>query len=103
VSKGISPGGGSVATNNEYLVDDVDKFAELARSERPVGILGHSTGGEPERSHRFRTLLPMIDAKDEMRIVFLADRQCWGALSLFRAASSSPSWSVRSTTSERVP
>ncbi|MBB5917631.1 DNA-binding CsgD family transcriptional regulator [Nocardia transvalensis] len=84
VSGGIPPGGGSVATHNEYLVDDVDKFADLARSQRSVGMLNHSTGGEPERSHRFRTVLPIIDAQDEMRIVFLADRQCWGALSLFR-------------------
>lgn len=84
VSEGVPPGGGSVATHNEYLVDDVDKFADLARAQRLVGILGRSTGGEPDRSHRFRTVLPMIEAKDELRVVFLADRQCWGALSLFR-------------------
>jgi hypothetical protein len=48
----------------------------VARSQRPVGILGRKTGGEPERNHRFRTLLPMIEAKNEMRIVFRADRQC---------------------------
>ncbi len=84
VSEGVPPDGGSAATHNEYLVADVDKFADLARSQRPVGILGRSTGGEPDRSHRFRTVLPMVEAKDEMRVVFLVDRQCWGALSLFR-------------------
>ncbi|GAB7044512.1 MULTISPECIES: LuxR C-terminal-related transcriptional regulator [Catenuloplanes] len=84
VSAGMPPDGGAAATHNEYLVDDVDKFAELARTRRTVGILGHSTGGEPDRSHRFRTLLPMIDARDEMRVVFLADGHCWGAISLFR-------------------
>jgi DNA-binding CsgD family transcriptional regulator len=84
VSAGIPPGGASVATHNEYLVEDVDKFADLVRSRRSVGILGHSTGGEPDRSHRFRTVLPLIEAHDEMRVVFVADRRCWGALSLFR-------------------
>ena len=84
VSEGLPPDSGAVATHNEYLVADVDKFADLARSQQRVGILGRSTGGEPERSHRFRTVLPLIEAKDEMRVVFLADRQCWGAISLFR-------------------
>ncbi|MDP9794034.1 DNA-binding CsgD family transcriptional regulator [Catenuloplanes nepalensis] len=84
VSEGMPPDGGTAATHNEYLVDDVDKFAEMARTNRAVGILGHSTGGEPGRSHRFRTILPMIDARDEMRVVFLADGRCWGAISLFR-------------------
>lgn len=86
VSEGVPADGGPAATHNEYLVDDVDKFAELARSGRTVGVLGHSTGGAPERSHRFRTILPMIDAHDEMRAVFLADGRCWGAISLFRGA-----------------
>lgn len=88
VSEGLPPDGGAVATHNEYLVADVDKFADLARSQQPVGILGRSTGGEPDRSHRFRTVLQLIEAKDEMRVVFLADRQCWGALSLFRGHTS---------------
>ncbi|MFD5827252.1 helix-turn-helix transcriptional regulator [Lentzea sp. NPDC060358] len=84
VSQGIPHGSASVAVHNEYLVEDVDKFADLARSRHPVGILGLSTGGEPGRSHRFRTVLPLIEAGDEMRVVFLADGRCWGALSLFR-------------------
>lgn len=84
VSHNIPAGGESIAAYNEYLVDDVDKFADLARSGRTVGVLGLSTGGEPSRSHRFRTVLPMMEAKDEMRIVFLAGQRCWGAISLFR-------------------
>nr|WP_221383026.1 helix-turn-helix transcriptional regulator [Actinoplanes polyasparticus] len=84
VSHNIPVGGESVAAHNEYLVDDVDKFADLARSRRTVGVLGLSTGGEPGRSHRFRTVLPMLEAKDEMRIVFVTGQRCWGAISLFR-------------------
>ncbi|MDQ0364079.1 LuxR C-terminal-related transcriptional regulator [Catenuloplanes indicus] len=86
VSAGMPPDGGPAVTHNEYFVDDVDKFAELARTRRAVGILGHSTGGEPVRSHRYRTVLPMLGARDEMRAVFIADGRCWGAISLFRGA-----------------
>ncbi|MGP2440725.1 LuxR C-terminal-related transcriptional regulator [Streptomyces sp. JW3] len=84
VSDGIPPGNTWLASYNEYLVADVDKFADLARSGRTVGILSHSTGGDPSRSPRFRTVLPAIDARHELRAVFIADGECWGAISLFR-------------------
>ena len=60
VSLGIPPGSGQLASHNEYVEPDVDKFADLARSGRTVGILGHSTGGDPSASARFRTVLPAI-------------------------------------------
>ncbi|MFZ3566858.1 LuxR C-terminal-related transcriptional regulator [Streptomyces sp. BH097] len=84
VSDGIPPGSAGLASHNEYLVADVDKFADLARTGRTVGILSHSAGGDPTRSARFRTVLPVIDARHELRAVFLADGECWGALALFR-------------------
>jgi DNA-binding CsgD family transcriptional regulator len=84
VSEGIPPGSAGLASHNEYLVADVDKFADLARTGRIVGVLGHSTGGDPSSSARFRTVLPVIDARHELRAVFVADGECWGALSLFR-------------------
>ncbi|MBA6434427.1 LuxR C-terminal-related transcriptional regulator [Streptomyces sp. GMR22] len=84
VSGGIPPGNAALASHNEYLEDDVDKFADLARTGRTVGILSHSTGGDPRRSPRFHTVLPIIGAEHELRAVFLADGECWGAVSLFR-------------------
>ncbi|WP_212908589.1 LuxR C-terminal-related transcriptional regulator [Streptomyces sp. TS71-3] len=84
VSEGIPPGNAALASHNEYLESDVDKFADLARSGRTVGILSDSTGGDPRRSRRFRTVLPVIGAEHELRAVFLADGECWGAVSLFR-------------------
>ncbi|MGW5449806.1 LuxR C-terminal-related transcriptional regulator [Streptomyces asiaticus] len=84
VSGGIPPGNAALASHNEYLEADVDKFADLARTGRTAGILSHSTGGDPRRSPRFHTILPIIGAEHELRAVFLADGECWGAVSLFR-------------------
>jgi DNA-binding CsgD family transcriptional regulator len=84
VSGGLPPGGGSLAAYNEYQVPDVDKFAVLARSADPVGILSVSTGGNLQASHRFRTVLPLIGARHELRAAFVADGCCWGAIALFR-------------------
>ncbi|MGI5195744.1 response regulator transcription factor [Streptomyces sp. CA-288835] len=84
VSEGIPPGSAQLASHNEYLVADVDKFADLARTGRTVGILSDSVGGDLPRSARFRTVLPVIEAQHELRAVFVADGECWGALALFR-------------------
>ncbi len=84
VSDGIPPGSEDLAAHNEYLVSDFDKFADLARSGRTVGILSQSTGGELASSARFRTVLPVIDARHELRAVFMADGECWGGLAMFR-------------------
>jgi hypothetical protein len=42
---------------NEFLEDDVNKFAVLARSTRPVGILSQATDGDLQRSPRFARVL----------------------------------------------
>jgi DNA-binding CsgD family transcriptional regulator len=84
VSEGIPPGSARLAAHNEYLVPDVDKFADLARTGRTVGILSRSAGGDPSSSARYRTILPVIDARHELRAVFLVDGECWGAVSMFR-------------------
>ncbi|MBE9499835.1 hypothetical protein IHE61_21740 [Streptomyces sp. GKU 257-1] len=60
----------------------MDKFADLARTGRTVGILSRSAASHG--SERLRAVLPAIDAQHELRAVFLADGECWGALSLFR-------------------
>ncbi|RRQ76421.1 LuxR family transcriptional regulator [Streptomyces griseofuscus] len=73
----------AAAAHNEHLVDDVTKFATLARSEVPAGTLGAATGGDPESSHRYRAVLPMIDARHELRASFVVDRRCWGVIVLF--------------------
>jgi DNA-binding CsgD family transcriptional regulator len=75
-----------VLANNEYAVDDVTKFAQLARAKRKAASLNEATGGHPERSPRFRELLTPAGLGPELRTAFVADGATWGALILVRRA-----------------
>jgi DNA-binding CsgD family transcriptional regulator len=71
---------------NEYLEDDVNKFADLARRTPPVGILSVTTGGDLHRSARHaRILAPYgYDDGDELRVVFRDGAAVWGCAALHR-------------------
>ena len=71
---------------NEFLEDDVNKFAALARAQRPVGILSEVTDGDQRRSPRYvRLLAPHgFEHGDELRAVFRDGDAVWGAVSLHR-------------------
>jgi DNA-binding CsgD family transcriptional regulator len=71
---------------NEFLEDDVNKFATLARAVRPVGTLGQLTNGHPERSARHvRFLAPLgFEDGDELRSVFRDGEATWGAVAIHR-------------------
>jgi hypothetical protein len=75
-----------VLANNEYAVEDVNKFDELARAERKAATMSEATGGHPERSPRFRDLLTPAGLGPELRSAFVADGATWGALILVRRA-----------------
>jgi DNA-binding CsgD family transcriptional regulator len=75
-----------VLANNEYAVEDVNKFADLARSVRKAATLYEATGGHPERSRRYRDLLSKAGVGPELRSAFVADGATWGALILVRGA-----------------
>src|SRR5436305_5560839 len=75
-----------VLANNEYAVEDVNKFDALARSARKAATLSEATGGRPERSPRFRDLLTPAGVGAELRSAFVADGTTWGALILVRRA-----------------
>jgi DNA-binding CsgD family transcriptional regulator len=85
VSEGLTPDAAAAAAHNEYLVDDVLKFADLALSRPAAGVLSAATGGDPARSHRYRVVLPTIDAEHELRAAFVVDGQCWGGIAMFRS------------------
>jgi DNA-binding CsgD family transcriptional regulator len=70
----------------EATVDDVNKFAFLARSSPPVGILSLATHGNPSMSARFRDILQPLGIGWELRAVFRVDLSAWGACSLYRTA-----------------
>src|SRR3954451_825482 len=50
------PAGQAIVTS-EYLIDDVNSFAGLARRRTPAGTLSAATRGQPERSARYRDVL----------------------------------------------
>jgi DNA-binding CsgD family transcriptional regulator len=76
----------AVLANNEYAVEDVNKFERLARAERKAATMIEATGGHPEKSARYRELLTPAGLGPELRSAFVADRVTWGALILVRRA-----------------
>jgi DNA-binding CsgD family transcriptional regulator len=73
---------------NEFLEDDVNKFAGLAQAARPAGILSQVTGGDQRRSPRYVQFLAPngFEAGDELRAVFRDGDVAWGAVALHRRA-----------------
>ena len=71
---------------NEYLEDDVNKFAQLADAPLPVGILSIATGGELGRSARYRNLLADHGYRDgdELRATFRDADGVWGCVAIHR-------------------
>lgn len=71
---------------NEFLQDDVNKFADLARATPPVGVLTRATGGRPSESRRHATFLAPhgFGEGDELRVVFRDGTAAWGAAALHR-------------------
>ena len=68
-----TPGAGELIIRSEYMIDDVNTFAELAAKRVPVGILDHATRGNPESSPRYRDLLrPALQDHPPRTGIFLA-------------------------------
>jgi DNA-binding CsgD family transcriptional regulator len=72
--------------HNEYVADDVNGFASLARGRRCVGTLRGATAGKPERSLRYREMLRPRGLDAELRASFVSRSSCWGSLILVREA-----------------
>lgn len=68
----------------EFEVPDFNKFADLARSNRPVADLHEATGGRPERSARWRILHDYGSYDAELRGALTAGGRTWGVLHLNR-------------------
>jgi DNA-binding CsgD family transcriptional regulator len=68
----------------EYYGDDVNKLAEVARSETGITTLHEATGGDPTNSPRWQTNMEM--GADQELILSLRTRtgEVWGALGLYR-------------------
>jgi DNA-binding CsgD family transcriptional regulator len=73
---------------NEFLQEDVNKFAWMARNTIPVGDLVQATGGELSRSQRYREILTPHALGDELRAALITGGSCWGFMCLHREQSS---------------
>ncbi|MEJ3651671.1 LuxR C-terminal-related transcriptional regulator [Actinomycetes bacterium KLBMP 9759] len=69
-----------------YLTSDFNAFPALAGGPRHAGVLSEATGGQLERSVRYRELMRPNGVRGELRTAFVVDGACWGCVSLFRAA-----------------
>jgi DNA-binding CsgD family transcriptional regulator len=69
---------------NEFLQEDVNKFAWMARNNRPVGDLLQATQGELERSQRYRDILAPHALGGELRAALITGNVCWGFMCLHR-------------------
>ncbi len=71
---------------NEFLEDDENRFADLARTDPPVATLHRATGGHPERSRRHAAFLTPygFGDGDELRVVFRDGDEAWGAAAIHR-------------------
>lgn len=72
------------ASEIEYLHEDFNQFATLARAPQRSGILSQATGGAPERSRRYRELIRPFGLHGELRAAFVIDSLCWGSVGLLR-------------------
>src|SRR4051794_34390486 len=62
----------------EMLVPDQLKFADIARSGRPVADIHDATGGHPDRSPRFRAYRVATGFRAEVRMAFTIGEAAWG-------------------------
>jgi DNA-binding CsgD family transcriptional regulator len=70
--------------DNEYGVEDVNKFTRLADAVDPVGSLDQATRGDRVASPRYRDLMAGMGLGDEARAALRSRGQCWGVLCLHR-------------------
>jgi DNA-binding CsgD family transcriptional regulator len=70
---------------HEYLVDDVHKLADVARSERGISTLHEVTGGDPSQSPGWQQFIRPYGGDQEV-LVALRTRsgQTWGIAGLYR-------------------
>jgi len=75
-------GAGIIAS--EYLLNDVNTFAGLARRRAPVATLESVTRGHPEQSTRYVEVLAPSGIPHELRAVFTNRGRAWGAVHVAR-------------------
>jgi DNA-binding CsgD family transcriptional regulator len=70
----------------EYYGKDFNKLADIARSARGVATLHEATGGDVDRSARYRETMRPFGADQEALVALRTrDGEAWGILALYRA------------------
>lgn len=90
VMHGLPAEVGVEVVDNEVAADDVLKFRALAQKRRPSGVLSVATGGELERSPRYRRLYAPHGIGEELRVAVVADGACFANACLLRRAGAPP-------------
>ena len=68
----------------EYLEDDYNKMADVARSPAAMATLDDATGGRPELSARYREQMAPWGASQELLVALRTGGDAWGMLGLYR-------------------
>lgn len=68
----------------EFQEDEPITFSRLVAEGRSVAVLSEVTGGQLDRSTRYREVLRGIGCTDELRAVLWADGRAWGSATLYR-------------------
>jgi len=69
---------------NELGDTDYNKFRVLARRTAKAGVLSAATGGQPQRSDRYRHILAPLNYEHELRLALSDESALWGGLTLLR-------------------
>jgi DNA-binding CsgD family transcriptional regulator len=69
---------------HEYYQDDVNKLADVARSERGLSTLHEATGGDPASSPRWHFNMTLGGDQELIAALRTPAGEVWGALGLYR-------------------
>jgi DNA-binding CsgD family transcriptional regulator len=69
---------------HEYYQDDVNKLADVARSQRGISTLHEATSGDPSSSPRWRANMTLGGDQELIAALRTLAGEVWGALGLYR-------------------
>ena len=70
---------------HEYYQDDVNKLADVARSQRGISTLHEATSGDPASSPRWHFNMTLGGDQELIAALRTPSGEVWGALGLYRA------------------
>ncbi|MDQ6898794.1 MAG: helix-turn-helix transcriptional regulator [Candidatus Dormibacteraeota bacterium] len=69
---------------DEFLLDDYNKWVDLAHAPVHANSLELAAAGDLQASYRFREILKPLGLGDELRAALVSGRLCWGFICLHR-------------------